>query len=202
LVKASIDGEVMQKQRCQWCGEDPLYVRYHDEEWGVPTYDDATLFEFLILEGAQAGLAWITVLRKREGYRALFDQFDPHKIAHYSDAKLVALGLDAGIIRNRLKINSARQNARAFLAVQAEWGSFSRYLWHFVGGKPVINEVKSVADVAAKTPLSDKISKDLKARGFNFVGSTIVYAYLQATGVVNDHTNDCFRHQECSQLSP
>ena len=192
----------MQKYRCQWCGEDPLYVRYHDKEWGVPTYDDATLFEFLILEGAQAGLAWITVLRKREGYRAIFDQFDPNKIAHYSDARLVALRLDMRIIRNRLKIKSARQNARAFLAVQAEWGSFSQYLWHFVDGKPVINQVRSWADVAAKTPLSDQISKDLKARGFNFVGSTIVYAYLQAMGVVNDHTSDCFRHQECSRLSP
>ena len=192
----------MQKHRCQWCGEDPLYVSYHDEEWGLPTYDDATLFEFLILEGAQAGLAWITVLRKREGYRALFDQFDPNKVAHFSDAKLAALRLDERIIRNRLKINSARQNARAFLSVQAEWGSFSQYLWHFVDGKPVINQVRSLADVPAKTPLSDQISKDLKARGFNFVGSTIVYAYLQAMGVVNDHMVDCFRYQECRQLSP
>jgi DNA-3-methyladenine glycosylase I len=160
------------------------------------------LFEFLILEGAQAGLAWITVLRKREGYRALFDQFDPNKVAHFSDAKLAALRLDERIIRNRLKINSARQNARAFLSVQAEWGSFSQYLWHFVDGKPVINQVRSLADVPAKTPLSDQISKDLKARGFNFVGSTIVYAYLQAMGVVNDHTVDCFRYQECRRLSP
>lgn len=192
----------MQKHRCQWCGEDPLYVSYHDEEWGLPTYGDATLFEFLILEGAQAGLAWITVLRKREGYRALFDQFDPNKVAHFSDAKLAALRLDERIIRNRLKINSARQNARAFLSVQAEWGSFSQYLWHFVDGKPVINQVRSLADVPAKTPLSDQISKDLKARGFNFVGSTIVYAYLQAMGVVNDHTVDCFRYQECRRLSP
>jgi len=192
----------MQEHRCQWCGEDPLYVSYHDEEWGLPTYDDATLFEFLILEGAQAGLAWITVLRKREGYRALFDQFDPNKVAHFSDAKLAALKLDERIIRNRLKINSARQNARAFLSVQAEWGSFSQYLWHFVDGKPVINQVRSLADVPAKTPLSDQISKDLKARGFNFVGSTIVYAYLQAMGVVNDHTVDCFRYQECRRLSP
>jgi len=192
----------MQKHRCQWCGEDPLYVRYHDEEWGLPTYDDATLFEFLILEGAQAGLAWITVLKKREGYRAVFDQFDPNKIARFSDAKLAALKLDERIIRNRLKINSARQNARAFLSVQAEWGSFSQYLWHFVDGKPVINQVRSLADVPAKTPLSDQISKDFKARGFNFVGSTIVYAYLQAMGVVNDHTVDCFRYQECRRLSP
>ena len=169
---------------------------------GLPTYDDATLFEFLILEGAQAGLAWITVLKKREGYRAVFDQFDPNKIARFSDAKLAALKLDERIIRNRLKINSARQNARAFLSVQAEWGSFSQYLWHFVDGKPVINQVRSLADVPAKTPLSDQISKDLKARGFNFVGSTIVYAYLQAMGVVNDHTVDCFRYQECRRLSP
>ena len=183
--------------RCQWCGEDPLYTRYHDEEWGLPTHDDATLFEFLVLEGAQAGLAWITVLRKREGYRALFDQFDPKKIAHYSDAKLAGLMLDERIIRNRLKINSARQNARAFLAVQAEWGTFSQYLWHFVDGKPIINQVQTMLDVPAKTPLSDQISKDLKQRGFNFVGSTIVYAYLQAMGLVNDHNVDCFRYQPC-----
>lgn len=187
----------MQKHRCQWCGEDPLYVRYHDEEWGVPTHTDAALFEFLILEGAQAGLAWITVLRKREGYRAVFEQFDPNKIARYSDAKLDALRTDARIIRNRLKIYSTRQNARAFLAVQAEWGSFSAYLWHFVDGTPVVNHVTALADVPAKTSLSDQISKDLKARGFNFVGSTIVYAYLQAMGVVNDHSVDCFRYQEC-----
>ena len=187
----------MQKHRCQWCGEDPLYVRYHDEEWGVPAHTDATLFEFLILEGAQAGLAWITVLRKREGYRAVFEQFDPNKIARYSDAKLDALRTDARIIRNRLKIYSTRQNARAFLAVQAEWGSFSAYLWHFVDGTPVVNHVTALADVPAKTSLSDQISKDLKARGFNFVGSTIVYAYLQAMGVVNDHSVDCFRYQEC-----
>ena len=190
----------MQKRRCQWCGADPLYVQYHDEEWGVPTYDDATLFEFLILEGAQAGLAWITVLRKREGYRALFDQFDPNKIACFSDAKLAALRLDERIVRNRLKINSARQNARAFLAVQAEWGSFSQYLWHFVDGKPILNSVQSMSDVPARTPLSDQISKDLKARGFNFVGSTIVYAYLQAMGLVNDHSVECFRYQQCISL--
>jgi len=152
----------MQKHRCQWCGEDPLYVRYHDEEWGLPTYDDATLFEFLILEGAQAGLAWITVLKKREGYRAVFDQFDPNKIARFSDAKLAALKLDERIIRNRLKINSARQNARAFLSVQAEWGSFSQYLWHFVDGKPVINQVDLWLMCRPKRPCRIKSVRTLR----------------------------------------
>jgi DNA-3-methyladenine glycosylase I len=188
-------------KRCQWCGNDELYVKYHDEEWGVPLYNDDTLFEFLMLEGAQAGLAWITVLRKREGYRALFDGFDASKIARYSDKKLDKILLDSRIIRNRLKVYSARQNARAFLAVQEEWGSFSDYMWHFVDGKPIVNRFKSMADFPSSTELSDKISKDLKKRGFNFVGSTIVYANMQATGMVNDHIADCFRYKECKKLA-
>lgn len=188
-------------KRCNWCGDDELYMKYHDEEWGVPLYDDDTLFEFLMLEGAQAGLAWITVLRKREGYRALFDGFDASKIAHYSDKKLDKILLDSRIIRNRLKVYSARQNARAFLAVQEEWGSFSDYMWHFVDGKPIVNRFKSMADFPSSTELSDQISKDLKKRGFNFVGSTIVYAHMQATGMVNDHLVDCFRYKECKKLA-
>jgi DNA-3-methyladenine glycosylase I len=188
-------------KRCKWCGDDELYMKYHDEEWGVPLYDDDTLFEFLMLEGAQAGLAWITVLRKREGYRALFDGFDASKIARYTDRKLDKLLLDPRIIRNRLKVNSARQNARAFLAVQEEWDGFSDYMWHFTDGKPLQNRWKSLAEMPASTPLSDTISKDLKKRGFNFVGSTIVYAHMQATGMINDHTTDCFRHKECKSLA-
>ena len=188
-------------KRCSWCGDDELYVRYHDEEWGVPLRDDRALFEFLVLEGAQAGLAWITVLRKREGYRAAFDHFDPHKVAHYSDHKLNQLLANPNIIRNKLKVRSARQNARAFLAVQEEWGSFSDYIWHFVDGKPIQNRWQTMADVPATSPLSDTISKELKKRGFNFVGSTIVYAHMQATGMVNDHLADCFRHAECSKLA-
>ena len=188
-------------KRCSWCGEDPLYVQYHDEEWGAPLHDDRALFEFLVLEGAQAGLSWITVLRKREGYRAAFDGFDAAKVARYSDRKLNQLLQDARIIRNRLKVRSARQNARAFLAVQEEWGSFSDYIWHFVDGKPIQNRWQTMADLPAATPLSDRISKDMKRRGFNFVGSTIVYAHMQATGMVNDHLADCFRHEECRRLS-
>lgn len=190
----------MQK-RCKWCGDDPLYVTYHDEEWGVPVKDDETLFEFLMLEGAQAGLAWITVLRKREGYRALFDGFDATKIARYSDKKLEKLLLDPSIIRNRLKVYGARKNARAFLDVQEEKGSFSDYLWGFVDHKPIQNKWKSLAKMPATTPLSDAISKDMKKRGFTFVGSTIIYAHMQATGMVNDHTTDCFRHMECKKLA-
>ncbi len=176
-------------------------MSYHDEEWGVPLYDDDRLFEFLMLEGAQAGLAWITVLRKREGYRALFDGFDANKIARYSDKKLDKILLDSRIIRNRLKVYSARQNARAFLEVQEEWGSFSDFMWHFVDGKPIQNNWKSINQVPATTPLSDAISKDLKKRGFNFVGSTIVYANMQATGMVNDHTSDCFRRMQCRKMA-
>jgi DNA-3-methyladenine glycosylase I len=188
-------------KRCDWCGTDELYVSYHDEEWGVPLYDDQALFEFLLLEGAQAGLAWITVLRKREGYRALFDGFDPGRVARYTDRRLEKILTDPRIIRNRLKVKSARQNARAFLVVQEEWGSFSDYIWHFVDGKPIQNRWRSMNQIPASTPLSDAISKDLKKRGFNFVGSTIVYAHMQATGMVNDHLTSCFRHRECKALA-
>ncbi|GAB5452762.1 MAG: DNA-3-methyladenine glycosylase I [Halioglobus sp.] len=188
-------------KRCQWCGSDPLYVQYHDEEWGVPVRDDARIFEFLILEGAQAGLSWITILRKREGYRALFDNFDANKIARYSDAKLEKILLDARIVRNRLKVLGTRKNARAFLAVQEEFGSFSDYIWRFVDGQPIQNRWKSLAEVPATSLESDKLSKDLKKRGFTFVGSTIMYAHMQAMGMVNDHTTDCFRHQECRNLA-
>jgi DNA-3-methyladenine glycosylase I len=187
--------------RCGWCGDDPLYVDYHDKEWGVPVWDDQTLFEFLILEGAQAGLAWITVLRKRDGYRALFDGFDAAKVARYSDKKLDKLLLDPRIIRNRLKVYGARKNAQAFLKVQEERGSFADYLWDFVDHKPIQNTWKSLAEMPATTPLSDTISKDLKKRGFTFVGSTIMYAHMQATGMVNDHTADCFRYRECKKLT-
>lgn len=186
--------------RCDWCGEDPLYVKYHDEEWGVPVRDDQALFEFLILEGAQAGLAWITVLRKREGYRALFDDFDPNKVARYTDKRLDKLLLDPRIIRNKLKVYGARKNARAFLDTQQEYGSFSNYMWNFVDGEPIQNQWKSMKQVPATTPLSDQISKDMKKRGFTFVGSTIIYAHMQATGMVNDHTTDCFRHGQCRKL--
>ncbi|MEM9257151.1 MAG: DNA-3-methyladenine glycosylase I [Pseudomonadota bacterium] len=188
-------------QRCGWCGDDPLYVRYHDTEWGVPVRDDAKLFEFLILEGAQAGLSWITILRKREGYRTLFDGFDANKIARYSDRKLNTLLKDARIIRNRLKVYGARQNARAFLEVQEQVGSFSDYIWGFVDGEPVQNHWQTLQEVPATTPVSDALSKDMKQRGFTFVGSTILYAHMQATGMVNDHLVSCFRHQECANLA-
>ena len=187
-------------KRCGWCGDDDLYVKYHDEEWGVPLYDDRALFEFLVLEGVQAGLAWITVLRKRDGYRAAFDGFDVDKVARYGDDKLESLLKDARIVRNRLKVHSARRNARAFLTVQEEWGSFARYIWRFVDGRPVQNNWPSMADVPATSPVSDRISKDMKRRGFSFVGSTIVYAHMQATGMVNDHVVECFRHGECLRI--
>lgn len=189
------------KKRCSWCGEDPLYTLYHDTEWGVPSRDDQHLFEMLLLEGAQAGLAWITVLRKREGYRALFDSFDAEKIARYTDRKLDKLLLDPRIIRNRLKVYGARQNARAFLQVQDQFGSFADYIWGFVDHQPVQNARRDLKDVPATTPVSDRLSKDMKKRGFTFVGSTIMYAHMQSTGMVNDHTTDCFRHRECAQLA-
>ena len=186
--------------RCAWCGTDPLYMDYHDREWGVPTLDDASLFEMLVLEGAQAGLAWITVLRKREGYRELFEGFDANRIARYTDRKLEKLLLDPRIIRNRLKVFGTRQNARAFLAVQDEMGSFSDYIWGFVEHAPVQNSWRSMRNVPATSEISDRLSKDMKKRGFTFVGSTIMYAHMQATGMVNDHTTDCFRHRECQKL--
>ena len=188
-------------KRCAWCGDDPLYVAYHDSEWGVPVHDDHTLFEFLMLEGAQAGLSWITILRKREGYRQLFDGFDAQKIARYSDRKLDKLLLDPRIVRNRLKVYGARTNARAFLAVQESNGSFADYLWEFIDGKSIQNRWKSGRQLPATSPVSDAISKDMKKRGFTFVGSTIMYAHMQATGMVNDHTVECFRHRECAELA-
>jgi DNA-3-methyladenine glycosylase I len=183
-------------KRCEWSGLDPLYIRYHDEEWAVPVHDDRRLFEFLVLEGAQAGLSWITILRKREHYRAAFDGFDAEKVARYGSRKLAALLSDAGIVRNKLKIQSAVGNARAFLAVQEEFGSFAKYQWRFVGGKPVQNARRSMKEVPPRSEVSDAFSKDLKKRGFKFVGTTIVYAHMQAIGMVNDHVVDCFRHRE------
>mgnify|MGYP000932109224 FL=1 len=191
----------MAKTRCTWCGTDPLYMQYHDEEWGVPVWDDQTLFEFLILEGAQAGLSWITVLKKRKAYRNLFDHFNANKVARYTDNKLEKLLLNPAIIRNRLKVFGARKNAIAFLEVQAEKGSFANYIWDFVDGTPMQNQWKSMSQVPATTDISDALSKDMKKRGFTFVGSTIMYAHMQATGMVNDHTGDCFRHRECKSLS-
>ena len=179
--------------RCSWAGTDDLLIYHHDREWGVPVHDDRLLFETLILEGAQAGLSWITILRKREAYRKAFNDFDPAKIARYSEKKLNALMADAGIVRNRLKIQAAVKNAKAFLAIQKEFGSFDRYLWGFVSNTPVRNTPKKPGDVPARTELSDKISKDLKKRGMSFVGSTIIYAFLQSVGVVDDHIAGCFR---------
>ena len=184
----------MEKRRCEWCGSDPLYMAYHDEEWGTPVHEDQTLFEFLLLETFQAGLSWITILRKRENFRAAFDDFDYQKIAHYDQVKIDALLQDAGIIRNKLKVNSAVINAKLFMNIQEEYGSFSKYIWSFVDGKPITNTFKSMAEVPANTPLSDAISKDLKKRGFKFVGTTVMYAFMQATGMVNDHATYCHRH--------
>jgi len=186
--------------RCEWAGDDPLYVSYHDEDWGVPVHDDHKLFEFLILEGAQAGLSWITILRKRESYREAFDQFDPEKVARYDEARIAALLENPGIIRNRLKVRSAVQNARAFLKVQEEFGSFDRFIWGFVDHQPIVNRWEKMSDLPASTPLSEQISKEMKKRGFNFVGPTIIYAHMQATGMVNDHTVDCFRYKEIQGL--
>ena len=185
-------------KRCSWPTNE-LAIRYHDEEWGVPLHDDRRLFEFLILEGAQAGLSWDTILRKRENYRAAFDNFDPEKVARYGDEKVVELLGNDGIIRNRLKIASAIANAKAFLNVQDEFGTFDAYIWGFVDGSPIVNSVKGHGDVPAKTPISDAISKELKKRGFNFVGSTIMYAFMQATGMVNDHFESCFRFEELAR---
>lgn len=187
-------------ERCPWCGDDPLYQDYHDNVWGVPVHDDQTLFEFLTLEGAQAGLSWITVLRKRENYRAAFDGFDPAKVARYSEKRQEKLLQNPGIIRNRLKVSSTVTNAQAFLAVQAEYGTFNDYIWAFVEGQPIVNRFKTMADVPASTPLAETISKDLKKRGFRFVGPTIVYAHMQATGMVNDHLLGCHRHKACAKL--
>ncbi len=187
-------------ERCPWCLSDPLYTTYHDQEWGVPCFDDRVLFEFLVLEGAQAGLSWLTILKRREAYRRAFDGFDPERVARYDDAKVQALLANPGIIRNRLKIRSAIQNARAFLEVQAAHGTFHRFIWGYVDGRPIQNVWTRLEDVPAATPLSITISKALKARGFSFVGPTIVYAHMQATGMVNDHLVSCFRHEEVARL--
>ncbi|MCW5518422.1 DNA-3-methyladenine glycosylase I [Aureitalea sp. L0-47] len=189
----------MTKVRCAWCGSDPLYIDYHDKEWGVPVMDDATLFEFLILETFQAGLSWITVLRKRENFRRAFDNFDYRKIANYDQEKIDTLLQDTGIIRNKLKVKATVTNAIAFMKIQNEFGSFSKYIWDFVDGKPIINTFEKMTDLPANTLLSDTISKDLKKRGFKFVGTTVVYAHMQATGMVNDHIVDCFRYHEVGQ---
>lgn len=186
----------MKQHKCGWCVGDELYEAYHDKEWGVPVKDDHQLFEFLILETFQAGLSWITILRKRENFRQAFDFFDYKKIANYDDDKIAELLQNAGIIRNKLKINAAVSNAKAFIKIQEEFGSFSKYIWDFVNGKPIKNSYKSYKDAPANTPLSDKISKDLKKRGFKFTGSTVVYAHMQATGMVNDHEVGCFRYNE------
>ena len=187
--------------RCQWAGTDPLYVAYHDLEWGVPVHDDRTLFEFLILEGAQAGLSWSTILKKRDAYRAAFDNFDPATVATYGDAKVAELLANPGIVRNRAKIASAIKNAQAFLAVQQEFGSFDAYIWQFVVGQARQNSWRSLFEMPASTSESDAMSKDLRKRGFNFVGPTICYAFMQATGIVNDHTVDCFRYSEIRDLA-
>jgi DNA-3-methyladenine glycosylase I len=187
--------------RCSWCGSDPLYVTYHDEEWGVPVFDDRTLFEFLILEGAQAGLSWSTILKKRENYRRAFDNFDVAKVARYDGTKIAALLTDPGIVRNQLKIGAAVTNAQAFLKVQDEWGGFSDYIWSFIDGRPIQNSWRALSEIPATTPLAETISKDLKKRGFRFVGPTIVYAHMQATGMVNDHLVKCFRYPEIKALA-
>jgi DNA-3-methyladenine glycosylase I len=186
----------MGKHRCGWCTGDNLYEAYHDEEWGVPVYDDATIFEFLILETFQAGLSWITILRKRENFRAAFDDFNYNKIATYNQNKIDELLQDAGIIRNKLKIHATISNARAFIEIQKKFGSFSKYIWSFVDGKPINNNSKTMADVPATTAISEALSKDLKKQGFKFVGPTVVYAHMQATGMVNDHIESCFRHRQ------
>ena len=186
----------MKKHRCGWCVGDSLYEAYHDEEWGVPVYDDDTLFEFLILETFQAGLSWITILRKRENFRKAFDNFDYKKVANYTQKKIDSLLEDAGIIRNKLKIHATVSNAKAFIQVQEEFGSFSNYIWKFTNGKPIKNTLENYKHAPATTELSDSISKDLKKRGFKFVGSTVIYAHMQATGMVNDHEVGCFRYHE------
>ena len=183
-------------RRCSWCGDDPLYVAYHDDEWGVPVHDDRRWFEFLSLEGAQAGLSWITILRKRDNYRQAFARFDPGKVARFDRRKRERLLRDRGIVRNRLKVESTVDNAKAFLRVQEEFGSFDSYIWRFVDGKPRQNRFKKLTDIPARTRQSDSMSKDLKRRGFRFVGGTICYAFMQATGMVNDHFTNCFRWRE------
>ena len=183
-------------KRCEWCGNDELYVRYHDEEWGVPVHNDLKHFEFLVLECAQAGLSWLTILKKRENFRKAFDNFDPKKVSKYDDKKLDELMNNPGIIRNRRKLEASINNAKRFLEIQADFGSFDKYIWGFVDNKPMVNEWKSISELPSKTELSDIISQDLKERGFKFVGSTTIYAHLQAIGLVNDHVVSCFRYKQ------
>ena len=199
MASAKLNPMKKASERCPWPKTDND-IAYHDHEWGVPLHDDRALFELLILEGAQAGLSWSTILNKRENYRRAFDRFDAKKIARYGDKKVAALLADAGIVRNRLKIAAAITNAKAFLAVQKEFGSFDRYLWSFVGGKPIVNQLRNPREVAVRTPESDALSKDLLKRGFKFVGSTIIYAFMQASGMVNDHLVTCPRHAVCAKL--
>ncbi len=188
--------ETERKTRCSWCGDNPLYVDYHDTEWGTPCHDDRHLFEMLVLEGAQAGLSWLTILRKRENYRKAFDDFDPAKVAAYAENDIRRLLADSGIVRNRLKVESAIRNAKGVLTIQAEFGSLDAFLWRFVDGVPVRDTWRSLAEIPPRTAQSDALSKELKRRGFNFVGSTICYAFMQAVGMVNDHTVNCFRYGE------
>ena len=189
------------QKRCEWCGDNELYQHYHDTEWGVPCYDDKTLFEFIVLEGAQAGLSWITILKKRENYRKAFANFDATKIARFNSRSVERLINNAGIVRNRLKIESTITNAKCFLEVQKEFGSFSNYMWGFLEGKPIQNKWKSLSDIPASTQLSDTISKDMKKRGFRFFGITVCYAHMQATGMVNDHVVGCFRYKACAAMA-
>jgi DNA-3-methyladenine glycosylase I len=200
MINATKKREKLMIIRCEWAGDDPLMKNYHDEEWGVPKRDDRRLFEDLVLDGAQAGLSWMTILRKRGNYREAFDNFDPAKVAAYDEIKIEELLQNPGIIRNRQKINSAIKNAKAFLKVQEEFGSFDAYIWGFVGGKPIQNNWQTMSELPAKTELSETISKDLKKRGFSFVGPTITYAFMQAIGIVNDHTVDCFRYREIAEV--
>jgi DNA-3-methyladenine glycosylase I len=188
------------KARCAWAGSEPLYVAYHDDEWGVPVHDDVTLFEFLILEGAQAGLSWSTILKKREHYRQAFNGFDPHKVAQYNEEKVAELLANPGIVRNRLKVAAAIENARHFLKIQDEFGSFAAYIWRAVEGRPRVNAWRSLSEIPAQTAESVAMSKDLLKRGFKFVGPTICYAFMQAVGMVNDHTVDCYRYKELSDI--
>ena len=186
-------------KRCDWCLSDDIYMDYHDTEWGVPVHDDRKQFEFLVLESAQAGLSWLTILKRRDGYRKQYNNFDPKQVARFDDKRVEKMLLDTGIIRNRKKIESSINNARLFLDIQNSHGSFCNYLWDFTGGKQVVNQHRLLTDIPATTPLSDTISKDLKIRGFRFLGSTIIYAHLQATGLVNDHLTDCFRYSESQE---
>jgi len=189
------------KVRCAWSTKEKIYIDYHDREWGVPVHNDRKLYEFLVLEGMQAGLSWLTILKKRDNFRKAFDKFDFNKVAGYDKRKINSLLKDPGIIRNRLKIEAAVANAKAFLNIRKEFGTFNKYIWEFTGGRPVVNKFRSIREIPARTELSDKISEDLRKKGFRFVGSTIIYAHMQATGMVNDHTVDCFRYSQLNHLS-